>query len=60
MVFGQENNRTGLRNIKMGLRTRSWIVGILVGSIVATAIVGYLHEANIFLEPTNPIIHLIL
>ncbi len=43
----------------MGLRTRSWVVGILVGSIVATAIVGYLHEADIFLEPANPIMHLL-
>ena len=43
----------------MNLRTRSWIIGILIGSIVATAIVGYLHETGIFSEPANPILHLV-
>ena len=36
--------------------TKSWIIGILIGALIATSIVGLLHE-GMLIEPSNPIIH---
>ncbi len=42
---------------KMGFSTKSWVIGILVGSLIATFVVGYLHSAELLSEPANPILH---
>ncbi len=39
------------------LSTRGWIIGILIGSWIATFVVGFLHVAGMFPEPENPIVH---
>lgn len=41
----------------MNYRTKNWVVGILIGSWVATFIVGYLHGAELLSEPHNPLVH---
>ena len=41
------------------LSTKSWIIGILIGSLIATAVVGYLHSAELISEPANPILHIL-
>jgi len=41
------------------LKTKNWIIGILIGSLISTAVVGFLHEKAILPEPSNPIIHII-
>ena len=41
----------------MSYSTKSWVIGILVGSLIATFVVGYLHQAELIAEPENPILH---
>lgn len=39
------------------LSTRNWIIGLLIGSWIATFVVGSLHGAELLTEPANPIMH---
>lgn len=39
--------------------TRSWVIGLLVGSLATTIVVGGLHEAEILSEDINPLLHLL-
>lgn len=41
----------------VNLKTRNWVIGILIGAWIASFVVGYLHVAEILPEPANPIIH---
>lgn len=41
----------------MEFSTKSWVIGILIGSLIATFIVGYLHSADLLSEPSNPVLH---
>ncbi len=43
----------------MSYRTKSWVIGILIGSLIATIIIAYFHIAEILGEPTNPILHIL-
>ena len=43
----------------MNLSTKAWVIGILVGSLIATFIVGYLHSSGLFSEPKNLILHIL-
>jgi len=42
----------------MSYSTKSWVIGILVGSLIATIIVGLMHEKGILGEPANTILHI--
>lgn len=37
--------------------TKNWIIGIAISSLIATFIMGYLHEAGILDESVSPLIH---
>ena len=41
------------------LKTKSWVIGILIGSLIATIFVAYLHIAELISEPVNPILHIL-
>lgn len=43
----------------MSFSTRAWIIGILIGSLIATIVVAYVHIAEILGEPANPILHIL-
>ena len=43
----------------MSFSTKSWIIGILVGSLVATIVVAYSHLAELLPEPSNPVLHIL-
>ncbi len=42
----------------MSYSTRGWVIGLLIGSLIATFIVGYVHMAEILGEPANPVLHI--
>ncbi len=37
--------------------TKNWVIGLLVGSFIATFAVGFLHKLEVLSELANPIIH---
>ena len=41
----------------MSFSTRSWVIGILIGSLIATIVVAYAHIAELLTEPGNPVLH---
>ena len=43
----------------MSFSTKSWVIGILIGSLIATIVVAYVHVAEILGEPANPILHIL-
>jgi len=43
----------------MAYTTKAWVIGILIGSLIATFIVGYLHSAELISEPTNILLHIL-
>ena len=43
----------------MSYSTKSWLIGILIGSLIATIVVAYVHIAEILKDPTNPILHIL-
>ena len=43
----------------MAYTTKAWVIGLLIGSLIATIVVGYLHEAKLISEPTNIILHIL-
>ena len=40
-------------------RTKAWVIGLLIGSLIATLVVGLVHETGILEMIENPILHLI-
>ena len=43
----------------MSFSTKSWVIGILIGSLITTIIVAYAHIAEILSEPANPVLHIL-
>lgn len=41
------------------LKTKSWIIGILVGSLIATIVVGLVHETEILGMFSNTFLHIL-
>lgn len=41
------------------LPTLSWVIGILVGSLIGTMVMGWMHEAGILPEPESPLFHIL-
>ena len=39
--------------------TRAWVIGILIGSLIATIVVAYFHIAELLAEPSNPVLHIL-
>jgi len=43
----------------MSYTTKAWVIGLLIGSLIATIIIAYAHIAEILGEPANPILHIL-
>ncbi len=43
----------------MAYTTKSWVIGLLIGSLIATFLVGYLHQAELISEPANILLHVL-